>query len=553
MADIRYYMDVARNAYERAGREQEEEEAKRKEREAEQWRQQTADKLQAYYQAPGGGLASPQPAMASAGSQGPVPAATAHAPAPLSGGLAQPVGIPDSLVQNESGGNYQARNNVTGAGGLAGHFGKYQFGQARLQDYERATGEKVDPQSFLNSPEQQERVARWHFNDIDRYIQQNGLDQYIGQTVGGVPITQNALRSMAHLGGSAGMGRFLKTGGQYNPADTNGTRLSDYGTRHGGDGGGGQAAGGQAAGPGQQAHQAPDVSRAAQLYQEIVIDAFRHNQLEQAAPVLAQLASKGFAAHMQSFQGDPTTPDGAVEFMWHMGAGAGTFGRDPWEIASQAAGRATDFNRTRQSDQAHGLAQRQETRLSENAETAREDAAFTRELKRQEAGLTRTKLMLQYINAGMVDQATQLAQSLGYDLTNIEEAQTDMPGVGPARTMKFDLVGPDGKSMTTDALTMAGHLGLTSAASSDEARSVSASEQKTVDEALYGAVEAKCAQLPGGQCTSAQRQTLTQELLPQVMAAHQARYKALSTGRPYQQPSGGPDMATIYDQAFGAF
>ena len=42
---------------------------------------------------------------------------------------------------------------------------------------------------------------------------------------------------MAHLGGIGGAAQFLQSGGQYNPADSNGTSLRDYGLRHGGGGG----------------------------------------------------------------------------------------------------------------------------------------------------------------------------------------------------------------------------------------------------------------------------------------------------------------------------
>ena len=48
------------------------------------------------------------------------------------GGGAAPV-VPGtaSLIQNESGGNWRAQNDATGAGGAKGHFGRAQFGQAR--------------------------------------------------------------------------------------------------------------------------------------------------------------------------------------------------------------------------------------------------------------------------------------------------------------------------------------------------------------------------------------------------------------------------------------
>lgn len=145
---------------------------------------------------------------------------------------------PASLVQNESGGNWQAQNNAVGAGGQRGHFGRLQFGQARLQEAAAAGAipQGTTPQAFMASPELQQRAEAWHFNDIDNHIRQTGLDRAIGQTINGVPITLDGMRAVAHLGGKAGLSRFVASGGRYNPADENGTRLSDYLARHGGAG-----------------------------------------------------------------------------------------------------------------------------------------------------------------------------------------------------------------------------------------------------------------------------------------------------------------------------
>ncbi len=142
-----------------------------------------------------------------------------------------------SLIQSESGGNWQAQNSVPGAGGLTGHFGRLQFGQARLQDAMNAGVIPVGttPEQFMANPQMQMAVEQWHFSDIDRRAQELGLNQYIGQTVGGAPITQDAIRAMAHLGGIGGAQRFLETGGRYNPSDAFGTSLLDYALQHGGD------------------------------------------------------------------------------------------------------------------------------------------------------------------------------------------------------------------------------------------------------------------------------------------------------------------------------
>lgn len=148
------------------------------------------------------------------------------------------MGLLDTLVQTESGGNWGASNNVTGAGGLSGHFGRLQFGQARLQDAMRAGAipEGITPQQFMADPAMQQRAERWHFSDIDQQAKARGLDRYLGQTVGGIPITQNSIRAMAHLGGIGGASKFLESGGAHNPADAYGTSLADYARKHGGSG-----------------------------------------------------------------------------------------------------------------------------------------------------------------------------------------------------------------------------------------------------------------------------------------------------------------------------
>ena len=144
--------------------------------------------------------------------------------------------FPASLIESESGGNWNALNNEMGAGGVAGHGGRLQFGNARLQDAARAgVIPPMTPQQFAQAaPEVQQAVERWHFADIDNQAAKMGLTRYIGQEVGGVPVTQDAIRSMAHLGGIGGAAKFLSSGGRYNPSDSFGTSLSDYGVRHGG-------------------------------------------------------------------------------------------------------------------------------------------------------------------------------------------------------------------------------------------------------------------------------------------------------------------------------
>lgn len=146
---------------------------------------------------------------------------------------------PASLVRTESGGNFAAQNDSQGAGGK-GHFGRVQFGRARFAEAQAAgavpPGMSIE-QFGQDTPEgraAQKAAEEWHFGDIQNQISQRGLEKYIGQTIGGVEITRDGIVAMAHLGGMGGAAQYLQSGGQYNPADDNGTSLSDYARTHAG-------------------------------------------------------------------------------------------------------------------------------------------------------------------------------------------------------------------------------------------------------------------------------------------------------------------------------
>jgi len=96
----------------------------------------------------------------------------------------------------------------------------YQFGDARLSDYRKATGAKFTTQEFKEDLELQHKVASWHIKDIDKAIDRLGDEAK--------DYDRNWLRSVAHLGGIDGMKRFVRTKGQYDPKDELGTSLSKY-------------------------------------------------------------------------------------------------------------------------------------------------------------------------------------------------------------------------------------------------------------------------------------------------------------------------------------
>ena len=132
-----------------------------------------------------------------------------------------------ALIESESKGNYSVVN-------TEGYMGAYQFGDARLKDYKKATGEKFDNKTFIKDKKLQDKVFKWHTNDIKNYITKNKLDSYIGKKINGVLVTWNGLIAVAHLGGNTGMRKFLQSNGKYNPNDAPqnsgsvGTSLTDY-------------------------------------------------------------------------------------------------------------------------------------------------------------------------------------------------------------------------------------------------------------------------------------------------------------------------------------
>jgi len=154
-----------------------------------------------------------------------------------------------ALIAHESGGNPRVVNKF-------GYAGLYQFGAPNLADlglYKPGAGESVSDRSatggwsgqkwsgtfnipgfpqvktlndFLASPPAQQAAFGIHAASMDAAIKANGLDKYIGKNVGGVPITQDGLRMMIHLGG---VGNTLKAlHGEQTAADANGTTLLDY-------------------------------------------------------------------------------------------------------------------------------------------------------------------------------------------------------------------------------------------------------------------------------------------------------------------------------------
>lgn len=160
-------------------------------------------------------------------------------------------GYQGALKKQESGGNPAKVNQL-------GYAGLYQFGAPRLADmgvYTPGPGESLKGWSdtpanapgkwsgtfnipgrpdiktlkdFLANPGAQEEAFQIHTQKMDKEIQSNGFEKYIGQTVGGTVITREGLHAMMHLGGVGGTKKTLESDGKNSPKDANGTSVLSY-------------------------------------------------------------------------------------------------------------------------------------------------------------------------------------------------------------------------------------------------------------------------------------------------------------------------------------
>lgn len=130
-----------------------------------------------------------------------------------------------------------------------GFSGQFQFGADRLAStglYNPAQGEDLKANQWkgtFNIPgfpdvkTQQDFLANPQAQNAALGVDIQNTDKAIANTPGAGAYDQNGLRAVAHLGGVGGMQKFIESNGQYNPADSNGTSLSDYYHKFSGNGG----------------------------------------------------------------------------------------------------------------------------------------------------------------------------------------------------------------------------------------------------------------------------------------------------------------------------
>lgn len=125
------------------------------------------------------------------------------------------IGFKEALGFRESRSNYFITSNL-------GYLGKYQFGKSILRFFGI-----TDTEAFLNSPEQQERLFKITMSYY-KWIFRSEIEQFSGQCVGGILVSESGILAAAHLAGISNVKRFFKSQGKFRFRDANGTSIRNY-------------------------------------------------------------------------------------------------------------------------------------------------------------------------------------------------------------------------------------------------------------------------------------------------------------------------------------
>ncbi len=120
----------------------------------------------------------------------------------------------DAIGHQESGNRYDVVNRF-------GYMGRFQFGKSTL----RTIKVKVDKETFLNNPQIQDyamlKLLCYNKTKLQKYI-----DNFEGQEINGILITESGLLAAAHLGGQGSVKKWFRTG--KDRKDGNGVRITSY-------------------------------------------------------------------------------------------------------------------------------------------------------------------------------------------------------------------------------------------------------------------------------------------------------------------------------------
>jgi len=126
----------------------------------------------------------------------------------------------DAIGHRESGNRYEIVNSY-------GYMGRYQFGKATL----KGLGFDVTTDEFINSPYIQEKAMQKLLLHNRKKLRKL-IEEYEGEIVHGIYITESRVLAAAHLAGAGNVKRFFKKG--YEFKDGYGTKMTSYLTQFSG-------------------------------------------------------------------------------------------------------------------------------------------------------------------------------------------------------------------------------------------------------------------------------------------------------------------------------
>lgn len=119
-----------------------------------------------------------------------------------------------AIGHRESGNRYDIVNTY-------GYMGKYQFGKSTL----KGLGFDITTDEFINSPYIQEKAMQKLLLHNQKKLRKF-IEQYEGQVLHGVLITESGVLAAAHLAGAGNVRKFFKRG--YEFKDGYGTKMTSY-------------------------------------------------------------------------------------------------------------------------------------------------------------------------------------------------------------------------------------------------------------------------------------------------------------------------------------
>jgi hypothetical protein len=130
------------------------------------------------------------------------------------------------MAKLESGGSKDPYNVVN----KYGYMGKYQFGKKTLKGLFKNGLIKKDytPSEFIGNPNAQEEAMEALTTHNIEILRNYKLLDSVGKTIDGVEITLDGMLAASHLRGPNAVRLFIRSNGETNLTDGNGTSVKDY-------------------------------------------------------------------------------------------------------------------------------------------------------------------------------------------------------------------------------------------------------------------------------------------------------------------------------------